>query len=242
LTDSIAKPLLPVGGRPMLDWIWDKVRDVPEIDDVHVVTNSRYAADFDRWARGHEGAVVHDDGTSTNETRLGAIGDIAFVLDRARIDDHVMVIAGDNLFDFSLADYVAFARSKGVASCVAVHDVGDLEVAKRMGVVALDGDDRVLELVEKPASPPSTLISTATYLVHREHVPLIGRYLGDGNPPDPPGRFFAWLYEREPVYGYRFGGEWLDIGNPDELLEADNRLRAKVGLPQRDEYTLSAPS
>jgi glucose-1-phosphate thymidylyltransferase len=242
LTDSIAKPLLPVGGRPMLDWIWDKVREVPEIDDVHVVTNSRYAADFRSWTAGHAGAIVHDDGTATNEDRLGAIGDIAFVLNGAAIDDDVIVIAGDNLFDFSLAEYVAFGRSKGVASCVAVHDVGDREVAKRMGVVALDQDDRIVELVEKPADPPSTLISTATYLVHRAHVALIGQYLGDGNPPDPPGRFFAWLYEREPVYGYRFSGDWLDIGNPQELLEADNRLRAKVGLPQRDEYALSAQS
>ena len=242
LTDSIAKPLLPVGGRPMIDWIWDKVREVDDVDAVHVVTNARYAGDFERWAEERDGAVVHDDGTSSNEDRLGAIGDIAFVLDRAAIDDDVLVIAGDNLFDFSLAEYVAFGRSNGVASCVAVHDVGDREVAKRMGVVALDADDRITALVEKPDDPPSTLISTATYLVHRAHVPLIGRYLGEGNPPDPPGRFFAWLHTREPVYGYRFGGEWLDIGNPEELLEADNRLRARLGLPQRAEYTLSLQS
>ena len=242
LTDSIAKPLLPVGGRPLLDWIWDKVREVAAIDDVHVVTNSRYAVDFAAWASVHDGAIVHDDGTSSNDDRLGAIGDIAFVIDEAGIDDDVIVIAGDNLFDFSLVDYVAFGRSKGVASCIAVHDVGDREVAKRMGVVALDADDRIVALVEKPDDPPSTLISTATYLVHREHVPLVGRYLDEGNPPDPPGRFFAWLHTREPVYGYRFSGAWLDIGNPQELLEADNRLRARVGLPQRAEYTLLSQS
>ena len=241
LTDSVAKPLLPIGGRPMIEWIADKLADVAELDEVHVVTNGRYAPDFAAWADGR-GATVHDDGTTSNEDRLGAIGDIQFVVERAGIDDDLLIVAGDNLFDFSLADYVAFWRGKGVASSVAVHDVGDLELAKEYGVVELDADDRVIALVEKPADPPSTLVSTATYLLHREHLPLVQRYLDEGNSPDQPGKLFVWLHQREPVYGYRFTGEWLDIGNPEQLLEADNRLRAKLGLPQRHEYTLSAQS
>jgi glucose-1-phosphate thymidylyltransferase len=241
LTDTIAKPLLPVGGRPMIEWIADRLAEVGRLDDVHVVTNSRYAPDFERWAEGR-GVTVHDDGTTSNDDRLGAIGDIAFVLDRAGIDDDLLVIAGDNLFEFSLADYVAFWRTKGVASCIAVHDVGDRELAKQYGVVALDEEDRVVELVEKPDDPPSTLVSTATYLLHREHLALVRRYLEEGNSPDQPGKLFVWLYQREPVYGYRFGGEWLDIGTPEQLLEADNRLRARLELPLRETYTLSAQS
>jgi glucose-1-phosphate thymidylyltransferase len=239
LTDAIAKPLLPVGGRPMIEWIADKLAGVAELDGVHVVTNNRYAADFAAWADGRV-VTVHDDGTTSNEDRLGAIGDIEFVVYQAAIDDHLLVVAGDNLFDFSLADYVAFWRGKGVASAVAVHDVGDRELAKEYGVVELDAEDRVVALVEKPADPASTLVSTATYLLHREHVPLVQRYLGEGNSPDQPGKLFVWLHQREPVYGYRFAGEWLDIGSPEQLLAADNRLRARLGLPQRDEYTLSA--
>jgi glucose-1-phosphate thymidylyltransferase len=234
LTENFPKPLLPVGGRPMLDWIVDRVEEVT--DDVHVVTNRRYADAFERWADGR--AVVHDDGTSTNEDRLGAIGDIRFTIEQARIDDDLLVIAGDNLFDYSLADYVSWWRGKGRSSAVALHDVGDLRLASQYGVAELDAGERFVDFVEKPPEPRSTLATTATYLFHRDHVPLVGDYLRSGEPPDPPGRFIAWLYEREPVYGYRFEGEWLDIGDHEQLLEADNRLRRRAGLPERDRYTL----
>ncbi len=242
LTDSVAKPLLPVGGRPMLDWIWDKLAEVEELEAVHVVTNTRYAQGFERWVQGRDGAVVHDDGTSSNDDRLGAIGDIAFAIERAGLDDDLLIVAGDNLFEFGLPGYVAYWRGKGVASCIAVHDCGSLELAKQYGVVEMDGDGRVLSIVEKPAAPASTLVSTATYLLHRGHIPLVRRYLDEGNASDQPGRLFVWLHAREPVYGYRFAGEWLDIGDREQLLEADNRLRVRAGLRPRAEYTLSAQS
>src|SRR5207237_4292963 len=118
----------------------------------------------------------------------------------------LLVVAGDNLFDFSLAEYVRFWRSNGVASAIAVHDVGSLKLARKYGILRVDHDGRVLELVEKPAHPPSTLAATATYIVHREHVPLVEMYLADGNAPDPPGNFFAWLASRAPLYAYAFAG------------------------------------
>jgi glucose-1-phosphate thymidylyltransferase len=234
LTDSIPKQLLPVGGRPMMDWVLEKVEELT--DDVHVVTNARFAGDFRRWAAGRARVTVHDDGTISNEDRLGAIGDIAFVLGRTGIEDDLLVIAGDNLFDFSLLDFATFQRAKGTASAVAVYDCGDLELAGHFGVVELAGDDRIVGFEEKPPEPRSTLIATAAYLYHREHVPLVERYLAEGNPPDQPGRLVAWLVPREPVYGYRFDGVWYDIGNPGQLLEADNRWRALAGLPTRAEY------
>src|SRR5262249_29258227 len=152
-------------------------------------------------------------------------------VERAGLDDDLLVIAGDNLFAYSLADLVGFWRAKGVASALAVHDVGSLELARRYGIVELDGDDRVVGFVEKPPEPASTLAATATYLYHREHVPLVRAYLDEGNQPDQPGRLVAWLHEREPVYGYAFAGEWLDIGDPVQLLEADNRYRRRLGMP-----------
>jgi glucose-1-phosphate thymidylyltransferase len=237
LTESIAKPLLPVGGRPMIDRILDRVEELDDLQGVHVVTNSVYAAGFEAWAAGRD-VHVHDDGTSTNEDRLGAIGDIRFTIDAAAIDDHLLVIAGDNLFEYSLRDYVAFWQSKGVASAIAVHDVGSLELARQYGVTDVDADDRVVALVEKPDEPRSTLAATATYLIHRAHVPLVARYLDEGNAPDPPGSFFEWLYEREPLYAYRFAGSWLDIGDRTQLLEADNRLRVAAGLAPRDAYSV----
>src|SRR5262249_22951671 len=137
LTDTWAKELLPVGGRPILDWIVDSIEQVPEVDSIHIVTNARNVAGFEKWAEGRDGIVVHNDGTTSNDDRLGAIGDMQFVIDEAQLDDHLLVIAGDNLFEFSLADFVGYWQTKGVASAVAVRDVGSLELASQYGIVAL---------------------------------------------------------------------------------------------------------
>jgi glucose-1-phosphate thymidylyltransferase len=234
LTEHRAKPLLPVGGRPMVDYLVDAIREVPDVREIHLVTNSRFAPAFRAWAG--DRLVVHDDGTTSDEDRLGAIGDVTFVVDRAGLDDDLIVLAGDNLFDFSLADEVDFWREKGEQSVVALYDVGDRELAKQYGVVALDEDDRIVEFLEKPEDPPSTLAATASYLYSRDHVGLLETYLAEGNSPDQPGRYAGWLAQREPVYGYRFDGEWLDIGDRGQLLEADNRMRRRAGLSERAEY------
>ena len=239
LTLTIAKPLLPVGGRPMIDHLLDRIRELDEPGEVHVVTNHKFAASFGAWAAGRDGVVVHDDGTTSEDDRLGAIGDIAFVVDRAGLEgEDLLVVAGDNLFDSGLAGYVAWWRGKGEASAVALHDVGDLALARQYGIVALGENERVVSFQEKPAEPASTLAATATYLYHREHAALLGDYLAGGNSPDQPGRFVAWLVDRVPVYGYRLDGDWRDIGDAEQLLDADNRLRAVAGLPARAAYTL----
>jgi glucose-1-phosphate thymidylyltransferase len=236
LTDSTAKPLLPVGGRPMVDWIVDRISEAGVAEEVHLVTNAVYAPDFERWAEGRD-ISVWNDRTTSNEDRLGALGDIRFAIDRGGLaGDDLLVIAADNLFEFSLRDYTAFWRAKGDGSAIAVYRLPDPSLASLYGVVQLDDDDRVVSLEEKPAQPRSDLVSTATYLFHRDHVPLLDRYFDDGNPPDPPGRFLAWLSVREPVYGYRFEESWFDIGDPDQLLDADNRYRERSGLPVREQY------
>ncbi len=236
LTDTWAKELLPVGGRPIIDSIVESIEAVDAVDEVHVVTNARKAPAFLRWAEGRD-VRVHDDGTRSNDDRLGAVGDMRLVIERAEIDDDLLVIAGDNLFDFSLVELVEFWRGKGVASALAVRDVGSRELARRYGIVELGADDRVVAFVEKPDDPPSTLAATAAYLFSRSHVPLVGEYLDAGNAHDQPGRFVAWLQEREPVYGWRSEGGWFDIGDHAQLLEADNRLRSARGLPTRSVYS-----
>jgi len=241
LTDRIAKPLLPLAGRPMLDHLADKIDEVGEAEALHVVTNSRFAADFEAWAAARSGRLpvrVHDDGTTSNADRLGAIGDLQFVIESAALEgEDLLVVAGDNLFEFSLDEYARFWRERG-GSAIGVHDVGDLQLAREYGIVELDDEDRVVSLVEKPEEPASTLASIAAYLYTAEHAGLVKRYLDEGNAPDQPGRFVVWLYPRAPVYGYRFQGEWLDIGDRSQLLEADNRMRRRAGLPELDEYSL----
>jgi glucose-1-phosphate thymidylyltransferase len=236
LTDTWAKELLPIGGKPILTSIVESIECVAEVDEVHVVTNARKAPAFFEWAKDRD-VTVHDDGTSTNDDRLGAIGDMQFVIDRAGIEDDLLVIAGDNLFEFDLSEFVAYWRGKGEASALAVRDVGTRELARRYGIVDLADDGRILDFVEKPDDPPSTLAATATYLYHRAHVPLVRTYLDDGNPPDQPGRLVAWLHRREPVYGWAFDAGWYDIGDQEQLLEADNRVRRARGLPERETYS-----
>jgi glucose-1-phosphate thymidylyltransferase len=235
LTDDMPKHLLPVGGRPMLDWVLDKLREAG-IADVQLVTNARFAAQFERWAEGKD-VHVHDDGTTSNDDRLGAIGDIRFVQEHAGIDDDLLAIAGDNLFDYSIGEMISFWRGKD-GSAVAVHDVGDLELVRKYSIVELDADDRIVDFVEKPEHPTTTLAATATYLYTREHAGLVATYLDEGNPPDQPGNYVAWLCKRVPVYAYRFPGGWYDIGDASQLLEADNLMRARAGLPERDTYSL----
>ena len=234
LTDDRAKPLLPVGGRPMVDWTLDKISEVADVDEVHLVTNGRFAADFERWSRGR--VHVHNDGTMTNDDRLGAIGDIVFVADRLEWEgEDVLVVAGDNLFDFSLADYVDWWRTKD-GSAIAVYEQPNRDLVSQYSVVELDAGERVVGFEEKPKNPLTNLTAIATYIYHRAHLALLSAYLGEGNSPDQPGHFIAWLHSRAPVYGYRFAGEWLDIGDRRQLLEADNRFRRLEGLPERDEY------
>jgi glucose-1-phosphate thymidylyltransferase len=233
--------LLPLAGQPMLDYLLDRVDEIADLDDVHLVTNARFADDFRAWAAQRSGRLpveVWDDGTTSNDDRLGAIGDIRFTLEQARLgDDDLFVVAGDNLIGYDLRDYVRFWREHG-GSAIALRHEPDAELIKQYGVVEVDETDRVVSFEEKPDEPRSSLAATAAYLYPREHVALVPRYLEEGNPPDAPGNFVAWLHSRAPVYGYRFTGDWVDIGNREQLLEADNLMRSRHGLPPRSEYSL----
>ncbi|MGD0167399.1 MAG: nucleotidyltransferase family protein [Gaiellaceae bacterium] len=237
LTDETAKPLLALAGRAIVDYICDRIDDVEEVDELHVVSNARFAGSFERWAAARKGrlrAQVHDDGTRSNEERLGAIADVRFVVEEASLGgEDLLVVAGDNLFDFSLREQVEFWHSRsllaegGRASCVAVHRCPTSELLPLYGIVQLGKNDRILDFVEKPAHPASDLIATASYVYAGEHVALIDRYLAEGNSPDQPGNLLAWLYSREPVYGFVFDELWLDIGDHEQLRAADQLMRGR---------------
>jgi glucose-1-phosphate thymidylyltransferase len=153
--------------------------------------------------------------------------------------EELIVLAGDNLFEFSLPRFVEWWRAKPQpASAVPLHDVGDLDLATHYGIADVDAEDRIVNFVEKPDVPTSTLASTLVYLLPPEHVQLVATYLDEGESPDNAGSFLGWLAHRESVYGYRFDGTWFDIGNHEQLLEADNRLRRLAGLPERETYNL----
>jgi glucose-1-phosphate thymidylyltransferase len=228
LTLDRPKHLLEVGGRPILELLLDRLPSA-EFEAIYVVTNAKFAPHFRDWAAAYrENVVVVDDGTSSEEDRLGAIGDLELVIEREHIANDLLVAAGDSIFTERLDGFVQFARERE-AAVTAVYDVGDLEAMKRLSSIAVDSDSRVISFEEKPERPTSTLAGIALYFYPRPILPLVAQYLAEGNDPDQPGRFVGWLYRRLPVYGWRVPGRWFDIGTPDTLAEAESLLEAPSG-------------
>jgi glucose-1-phosphate thymidylyltransferase len=219
LTRDRPKALLPVGGRPMADWLLERLEPIG-FDAKYLVTNARFAEQFRWWAEGKNVTVV-DDGTTSDDDRLGAIGDIGFVIDQEGVDDDLVVVAGDNLFGKSLDDFGKVARERR-APLLAIHDVGDLELVRgRYNSIEVDAHGRITYFEEKPEEPRSTLSGIALYFYPRETLPLIREYLAAGNNPDQPGRLVQWLYPRVDVYTWQVPGQWYDIGDREQLEEAD---------------------
>jgi len=218
ITDFIAKPLLPMGEKLVIDWVVDKIEDAG-IRDILISTNSYYEPQFAYWkkCRGENIKLVIEP-TTSEEEKFGAIRGLEYVMDMEG-DDEYLVVAGDNLFDFSIADFIDFYRDRR-APVIAVYDVEDIEKAKRYGVVSIDERNRVVEMEEKPEKPKSTLVSTACYIFPQGTKKLIEDYLSGENNPDSPGYFISWLSEKYGVYAYPFRGIWKDIGNLDEYRNA----------------------
>jgi glucose-1-phosphate thymidylyltransferase len=228
LTLDRPKALLPVGGKPMLDRLLDRLDEIPELVAVHVVTNSKFVAALREWAEGSgRGVRILDDGTAAEEDRLGAIGDLELAIRTEAIDDDLLVVAGDNLFSESIAPFAAFGREKG-SPALGVYDVGDPGTIRgRYNAIELDDDDRVVFFEEKPDRPTSTLTGIALYFYPRSSLGLVSRYLEEGNNPDQPGRLIQWLYPRTPVYAWRVPGRWYDVGSKETLAEADRAFAAR---------------
>lgn len=221
LTLNQPKALLPIGGQPIIDSIVNQINTIDAVDEIYVVTNHKFASHFEQWAKevkSNTPIVVLDDGTMTEETRMGAIGDIDFVIKQKKIDDDLLVIAGDNFFTYRLADYYAFFKSKN-RDCVCVKKWEDAATLNQFGIALLDDDAKVLDIEEKPEKPKSNTVVFATYMYLRETVPLFAQYLKEGNKPDAPGYFPAWLYKRKDVYAYTFSGECYDVGTHESYKE-----------------------
>jgi glucose-1-phosphate thymidylyltransferase len=219
LTLARPKALLPVAGQPMLDRVLDALAGVGA-DRTYVVTNAKFAPQFGEWAASRPDVTVIDDGTTSDEDRLGAIGDIVYVLQQAEIDDDLVVVAGDNLFSEDLSAFGDFCRERD-APVVAVYDVGDLSQMSRYNSIETDREGRITYFEEKPAEATSTLTGIALYYYPRHVLPLIRRYLAEGNNSDQPGRLVQWLYPRTEVYTWQVPGTWYDIGSAETLREAD---------------------
>ena len=220
LTRDRPKHLLEVDGRPLLELLLERL-PLGELDAVYVVTNAKFAERFREWAESYPtDVIVLDDGTTSEEDRLGAIGDLQLVIESEDLDEDLIVAAGDNIFTERLDDFARFGRERD-APAIAVYDVGDLEAMKQLSSIGVDADSQLVTFEEKPEQPESTLAGIALYFYPRAILPLVGQYLAEGNNPDQPGRLIGWLYRRTPVYAWRVPGRWFDIGTPETLAEAE---------------------
>jgi glucose-1-phosphate thymidylyltransferase len=232
LTEKRAKPLLDVAGKPMMEWVIDNLAPIDGIEKVYVVTNNKFAADFQEWADRYHAAhpkltfEIINDGSTSDSDKLGAIGDINLVISRASLaNSDLIVVAGDNLFSESLQEFGRFCQERK-QPVLGIYDVGTTDEAKKYGVVALDANGVVTSFEEKPSDPKSTLIGIALYYYPAETVSMFTTYIAAGNNPDQPGRFVQWLYQRTPVATWEVPGTWFDVGSKETLYEA-NQIFAK---------------
>ena len=212
LTENFPKPLLEVGGKPILDWLIEDLDSQNLVDQYVVVSNHKFANHFEKWAPSR--VAVVDDGTSTNETRLGAVRDIQLGIEQAKIDDDLFVMAGDNLLSFSLCDFIAYARQKGT-SCIMRYYEPDLQKLHKTGVAEVDSEGRILSMEEKPAEPKSHWCCPPFYYIVREDVPKVAEAIASGCGVDAPGSFIAWLCGQTTVHAWEMPGPRYDIGNLD---------------------------
>lgn len=214
ITRNKPKPLLPVDGEPIIDYILDKLKPL-DLDDILVSTNAKFEHEFKEWS---DGAKVIVEKTNRENEKLGTIGAMSQLVDD--IDDDLLVLGGDNIFTFDLEGMVDLYREKN-SPMMGSYDVGSLEKAKKYGSVSLNNENMIKSFVEKPNDPKSSLIGIAMYIFPKETFKKIPRYLEKGGSPDSPGNFIQWLYKNENVYSYTFDGNWYDIGTPESYLEAN---------------------
>ncbi|WP_416147542.1 nucleotidyltransferase family protein [Salipaludibacillus sp. HK11] len=224
LTKNTAKPLLKVAGKTIMNHIMEKVEEVDVIDEIFIVTNDKFYASFQNWANDFQSKkTVHviNDQTTTNDNRLGAIADIQYVLDQAEITDDLMVLAGDNLFEFQLKDFEHFYR-KVNADCITTHELDDEAEIKSTGVIEIDGENKVTSFEEKPQNPKSNLAVPPIYIYQEKTIPLIKQYINEGNNPDAPGNFIPWLIQHKSVHAFKFEGMRYDIGTLESYQKVQN--------------------
>ena len=226
LTENFPKPLLEVQGKTILDWLIDDIETAGLIDEYVVISNHKFAHHFEKWAKEKSKITIVDDGTDSNETRLGAVKDIQFAIEKLNLDDEMLVIAGDNLLDFSLTTFVNYAKEKNT-SCIMRYYEPEKTRLHKSGVVSINENDRVLKMMEKPENPESHWCCPPFYFYTREDAKLIQKGIDSGCGTDAPGSYIAWLSTQVPVCAMEMPGRRYDIGNLESYREVQ---REYIGI------------
>ena len=225
LTENFPKPLLKVQDKPILDWLIDDIDDSGEVDEYIVISNHKFAHHFEAWAVGHKQKItVVDDGTSTNETRLGAVRDIQFAIDSLQLTGDLLVIAGDNLLDFSLTDFISYAKEKQTSCIMRYYEPSERKLRK-CGVVVTDENDLILNMEEKPEIPRSHWCCPPFYFYKANDVPLVAEGIASGCGVDAPGSFISWLCKRTAVHAMKMPGKRYDIGDIESYGKVQNEYK-----------------
>jgi glucose-1-phosphate thymidylyltransferase len=228
LTENFPKPLLKVGSKTILDWLVDDIDGAGLVDEYVVISNHKFAHHFESWAAEKSQKItVVDDGTTSNETRLGAVKDIQFAIDKLDLDDDMLVIAGDNVLDFSLTKFARYAREKGT-SCIMRYYEADVKRLTKSGVVCVDENDRILSMVEKPAQPASHWCCPPFYYYTKEDARLVSKGIAAGCGTDAPGSYIAWLCTQTAVHAMEMPGKRYDIGNLQSYEQVQKEYRGIV--------------
>jgi len=217
------KPLIPVGNRPLIDYVVEQLADIKPLSEIVVVSNNKFTPYFQKWAGALGGRLpirVVNDGTNTPEERLGSVGDIRFVWQKESSLQDWLIIGGDNLFDGDLSRFIDFAISKSPAVSIGVYDIKDIRAAAKFGVLAIDANQKVVSFQEKPPNPASSLITMCLYYFPKQTLGYLGEYLSESKAVDAAGSYIQWLSEKKNVYGFQFSGKWYDIGSIESLEEA----------------------
>lgn len=223
LTENFPKPLLMVGNKTILDWLIDDIDTANVVDEYIVISNHKFAHRFENWAKTKvQKVTVVDDGTTSNETRLGAVKDIQFTIDKLGLDDDMLVIAGDNVLDFSLTDFIKYTQEKNT-SCIMRYYEPDEKKLLKCGVVTIDDNDRILNMTEKSPTPATHWCCPPFYYYTREDAKLVQKGIDSGCGTDAPGSYIAWLCTQTTVHAMEMPGNRYDIGN----LESYEKVKAK---------------
>ena len=228
LTENFPKPLLQVQGKTILDWLIDDIDTLGAVDTYVVISNHKFAHHFEDWAKDKkQNIVIVDDGTESNETRLGAVRDIQFAIDQLQLDDDMLVIAGDNLLDFSLTKFIAYAKEKNT-SCLMRFYEGDYERLKKFGNVSVDENGKITNMIEKPQNPPSNWCCTPFYFYTRQDARLVKKGLEAGCGIDAPGSYMVWLCQQTPVHAMEMPGKRYDIGDLNSYQAVQEEYRGII--------------
>ena len=229
LTENTPKPLLEIGGKTILGRMLDDIDRIDDIDEHIIISNHKFASHFQEWAsRQHysKPLTIIDDGTESNDTRLGAVCDLLYAIDSLNIHDDMLVVAADNILDFSFKEFVDFYKQKKT-SCIMCHEQKDIEKLRRTGVVELDDNMKVTSMEEKPQNPKSNWAVPPFYIYMKEDLPLIKSAVDNGCGKDAPGNLAHYLAERTTLHAWPMSAGRFDIGSLDTYYEAQRLFQKR---------------